>query len=50
MLVFTAGAAVLGYLIAYFLRPIPTDASPASSPGGKGNGASNKAQSEKTKR
>lgn len=50
MLVFTTGAAVLGYLIAYFLRPIPTEATPASSPGGKGNNASNKAQSEKTKR
>lgn len=50
MLAFTTGAAVLGYLIAYFLRPVPTEATPASSLGGKGGDTNNKAQSEKTKR
>lgn len=50
MLAFTTGAAVLGYLIAYFLRPVPTEATPASSPNGQGKEGPSKAQSEKTKR
>lgn len=50
MLGFTAGAAILGYLIAYFLRPVSSQVTPASSPNGNGDSSSNQVQSEKTKR